>query len=80
MLKFETGRTEVCRRWRRNACVTLGKKNAGLPCGKSGMEKVIRLAAKFELTDDRCVAIEVLALQVIEKLTTTSCHCDQAAA
>ena len=73
----------LCLRWEwtdRNVCVTSLNKNAGLSRVESGIEKVFRLSAKLKLADDRCVAIEVFALQVIKKLTTASCHCDQAAA
>ena len=45
--------------------------NAGPSRVESGIErKMIRLSAKLKLRDDRCVAIEVLALKVIKKLTT----------
>ena len=38
------------------------------------------LSAKLQLFEDRGVAIEICALQVVEQLTAASCHCDEAAA
>ena len=56
------------------------KQNAG-PRSKQGPACLVRkLSAKLELFEDRGVAIEVGALQVVEELTTASGHCDEAAA
>jgi len=42
--------------------------------------KVFSLSAKLQLLEDRGVAIEVGALEIVEELTTASGHSDEAAA
>ncbi len=47
--------------------------------GRSGIGKTV-LSAEAKLFEDRGVAIELGALEVVEKLTTTCCHRDETTA